>query len=316
MSREGFTGKINTEEIEKCPECYSSQLIRNYIRGELVCNGCGLVLEETYIDYGAEWSAYGSEEMASLSRTGAPISYVFHDRGLSTEIPWTNRDSHGQVIPKRNRQQIYRARLWQDRFKVSNSVERGLIQALQELERISSTLGIPNNVRETAALIYRKALKAGMVSGRGIEAVVAASVYAACRKTNTPRSLDEISSVSLQKKKQIGKCFRALNRYTGLELQPPRPEDYLTGFCRRLNLTPNTRDRALEIIKKAENRELLNGRSPNGVVAAAIYCASCQLHEKCTLAAISHIAGVTGVTIRKRVNEFSMSFIIENGSSL
>lgn len=58
---------------------------------------------------------------------------------------------------------------------------RNPVETLQTLERISDDLGIPEDLRETAAIIYRKAMKNNMVRGRSIETLLAASIYAACR---------------------------------------------------------------------------------------------------------------------------------------
>lgn len=43
-----------TEQIERCPECNSAHLVRDYERGELVCEDCGIVLDEQLIDQGPE----------------------------------------------------------------------------------------------------------------------------------------------------------------------------------------------------------------------------------------------------------------------
>ncbi|MCL6014381.1 MAG: transcription initiation factor IIB, partial [Candidatus Thermoplasmatota archaeon] len=182
--------KRKIEQIEKCPECGSTDLSRDYERGELVCNKCGIVIDESYIDQGPEWRAFDTEQNESRARAGSPMTFTLHDKGLSTDISWKNKDSYGKSIPTRNRAQLYRLRKWQKRIKVSNAAERNLSQALQEMERMASNLSIPNDVRETAAVIYRKAVKQNMIRGRSIEGVVAGSLYAACRITNVPRTLD------------------------------------------------------------------------------------------------------------------------------
>ena len=99
------------------------------------------------------------------------MTFTIHDKGLSTDISWKNKDSYGKSIPTRNRAQLYRLRKWQKRIKVSNAAERNLSQALQEMERMASNLSIPNDVRETAAVIYRRAVKQNMIRGRSIEGV-------------------------------------------------------------------------------------------------------------------------------------------------
>jgi len=149
--------KQTIEEIVQCPECGSNHLSKDYSRAELVCRNCGLVLDEDIIDHGPEWRAFDSEQREKRARTGAPMSYTIHDKGLSTVIGWKNRDSYGKSIPTKNRAQIYRLRKWARRIRISNATERNLAIAFSELDRLSSGMGLPRTVRETAAMIYRKA---------------------------------------------------------------------------------------------------------------------------------------------------------------
>ena len=297
--------KRKIDEITKCPECGSTQLVRDYERGELVCNNCGIVIDDSYIDQGPEWRAFDSEQNDSRARAGSPMTFTIHDKGLSTDISWKNKDSYGKSIPTRNRAQLYRLRKWQKRIKVSNAAERNLSQALQELERMASNLSIPNDVRETAAVIYRKAVKQNMIRGRSIEGVVAGSIYAACRITNVPRTLEEIASVTRVKKKEIGRTYRIMSRYLKLNIMPSKPDDYINRFCSRLKLSMDTRKKATEILKLARDNDLTSGKGPTGVAAAAIYIASLMTGERRTQRAVAEVAGVTEVTIRNRYKELT-----------
>ncbi|MCL5679652.1 MAG: transcription initiation factor IIB [Candidatus Thermoplasmatota archaeon] len=297
--------KRKIDEITKCPECGSTQLVRDYERGELVCNNCGIVIDDSYIDQGPEWRAFDSEQNDSRARAGSPMTFTIHDKGLSTDISWKNKDSYGKSIPTRNRAQLYRLRKWQKRIKVSNAAERNLSQALQELERMASNLSIPNDVRETAAVIYRKAVKQNMIRGRSIEGVVAGSIYAACRITNVPRTLEEIASVTRVKKKEIGRTYRIMSRYLKLNIMPSKPDDYINRFCSRLKLSMDARKKATEILKLARDNDLTSGKGPTGVAAAAIYIASLMTGERRTQRAVAEVAGVTEVTIRNRYKELT-----------
>src|SRR2546421_10934968 len=96
------------EEDRVCPECSSEHLVRDYARGELVCDSCGLVISESAIDEGPEWAAYSVEENDRLARTGAPRSSVAGAAGLTTVIPPANRDAPGNTIPLREREEFYR----------------------------------------------------------------------------------------------------------------------------------------------------------------------------------------------------------------
>lgn len=299
------TKKVTVEEIDKCPECLSAHLIRDYERGELVCEDCGLVIDEAYIDQGPEWRAFDTEQGERRSRTGAPVTYTIHDKGLSTEIGWKNKDFYGKSIPTRSRAQLYRLRKWQRRIRVSNATERNLAFALSELERMASAVGLPRNVRETAAIIYRKAVGKNLIRGRSIEGVAAAALYGACRQCNVPRTLDEIASTSRVSRKEIGRTYRFMSRELKLRLMPTAPHDYIARFCSELKLGSDVQTRANEILKVATEKELTSGRGPTGVAAAALYVASVMCGQRKTQREVADVAGVTEVTIRNRYKELT-----------
>ena len=299
------------DEFNRCPECDSSHLVRDYERGELVCEECGLILDEQFIDQGPEWRAFDAEQGEKRARTGAPMTYTIHDKGLSTEIGWKNKDSYGKSIPTRNRAQLYRLRKWQRRIRVSNATERNLAFALSELDRMASGMGLPRNVRETAAMIYRKAVTKNLIRGRSIEGVVAASLYAACRQCNVPRTLDEIASASRVGRKEIGRTYRFMTRELKLKLMPTSPQDYISRFCSELKLSGEVQSKTAEILKMEDDKELTSGRGPTGVSAAAIYIASILCNERRTQREVADIAGVTEVTIRNRYKELTEKLDIE-----
>ncbi len=77
-------------------------------------------------------------------------------------------------------------RKWQQRVRVQTSYERNIIQAMNELSRISSQLGIPKACVDEAMGIYEQVLTKGLVRGRSVEAIVAACLHMACRKIGMP----------------------------------------------------------------------------------------------------------------------------------
>jgi transcription initiation factor TFIIB len=295
--------KRKIEETINCPECGDVHLDRDYSRAELVCKNCGLVIDSEIIDHSPEWRAFDSDQREKRSRTGAPMTYTLHDKGLSTMIDWENRDSYGKSIPGRNRAQLYRLRKWQRRIRISNATERNLSIALSRLDRLASSMGLPRTVRETAAMIYRKSTLKKLVRGRSIEGVTAASLYAACRQCNVPRTLDEISNVASISKRDIGRTYRYVSRELELKLMPTSPQDYISRFCSVLKLSDDVKAKTLEILHEAENRKLTIGRGPTGIAAASLYIASVLCGERRTQCDIADVAGVTEVTIRNRYKE-------------
>ncbi len=293
------------DEIIKCPECGSTHIIRDYERGELICEDCGFVIEDNFIDQGPEWRAFDMEQGEKRARTGAPMTMTLHDKGLSTEIGWKNKDSYGKNIPTKNRSQLYRLRKWQRRIRVSNATERNLAFALTELDRMASALGLPRNVRETAAVIYRKAVEKNLIRGRSIQGVVAASLYGACRQVGVPRTLDEIANVANVGRKEIGRTYRFMTRELKLKLMPTKPDDYIARFCSELELPGEVQAKAHELLQMAAEKELTSGRGPTGVAAAAIYIASILTNNRRTQREVAEVAGVTEVTIRNRYKELT-----------
>jgi transcription initiation factor TFIIB len=233
------------------------------------------------------------------------MTYTIHDKGLSTMIDWKNRDSYGKSIPTRNRAQLYRLRKWQRRVRISDATEKSLAIALSALDRMASSIGLPRTVRETAAMIYRKAAMKKLVRGRSVEGVAAAALYAACRQCHVPRTLDEISNIALISKKEIGRTYRYVSRELGLKLMPTSPEDYISRFCSELKLSGEVQAKTLEILKKALECELTSGRGPTGMAAASLYIASVLCGERRTQREVADVAGVTEVTIRNRYKELA-----------
>ena len=86
------------EDTVKCDECGSRNLSKDESRGEVVCDDCGLVLEDKVIDQGAEWRVFSPEQGDQRARTGAPMTVMLHDKGLSTDIDWQNKDYSGKSI--------------------------------------------------------------------------------------------------------------------------------------------------------------------------------------------------------------------------
>ena len=299
--------KADSEEYSNtdnttCIEC-GENIFFDENRGLIVCEECGLVQSEKHIDRGPEWRAFDADQKKKRTRTGAPMTYMIHDKGLSTMIDWKNKDIFGKEIPAKLRGQIFRLRKWQSRIRVSDATERNLTFALSELDRMASNLDLQKNLRECSAKIYRDAVEAHLIRGRSIEGVAAASLYAACRMYKVPRTLNEIAEVARVDKKEIGRSFRFISKELYLNLNPTKPIDFLTRFISELQLTTGCQKIAKSIIRMAEERGLTSGRGPTGVCAAAIYASCILSNERRTQRKIARISCVTEVTVRNRFSE-------------
>ncbi|MBI2670822.1 transcription initiation factor IIB [Candidatus Woesearchaeota archaeon] len=284
--------------IKKCPECGSINLLLNKEKGEVICKDCGLVVEEKMIDFSHEWREFDHEQSAKRRRAGAPMSYTRYDRGLGTSV---GQKADVYQLDTKERSKFFRLRKWQ--YRISTAIERNLKLALAELKRVSSYLKLPKSVEEESARIYTMAVQRGLVRGRSMESVVAGALYAACRRHEVPRTLDELSEASGIDKKEIGRTYRFITRELGIRILPSNPVDYIPRFASALKLSPETQSKAVEILEQAQEAELTSGRGPTGIAAASLYVAALANNEKRTQREVADVAGVTEVTIRNRYKE-------------
>ncbi|RMF54396.1 transcription initiation factor IIB [Candidatus Woesearchaeota archaeon] len=284
--------------VKKCPECNGINLFWNKDRGEVICKDCGLVLEEKMVDFGQEWRDFSDEGDESRARAGAPSTYTQFDQGLGTEV---GRKADIYQLDRKSKNKFFRLRKWQ--YRISTAIERNLKLALAELKRVSSYLKLPKSVEEEAAKIYTLAVQRGLVRGRSMESVVAGALYAACRRHEVPRTLDELSEASSIEKKEVGRTYRFITRELGINILPSNPADYIPRFASALKLSAETQSRSIEIIEKAQKAELTSGRGPTGIAAAGLYVSALINGEKRTQREVADVAGVTEVTIRNRYKE-------------
>ena len=167
--------RMNMEGENSCPVCGGTRIISDETTGETVCSECGVVLTDTAMDTGPEYRAFNLQEANDRRRTGTGYSYTIYDKGLSTVIKG-DRDAQGNRLDQETRRRMRRLQRQDNRSKVNETHTRNLSIAMAELDRMSSELHLPKNVKEQAALIYRRSLKEDLIRGRSIDAFVAASV--------------------------------------------------------------------------------------------------------------------------------------------
>ncbi len=288
------------QSVDRCPRCGKGPMVMDTAGGELFCSNCGYVVKEKIEELGPEWRAFSKEEKESRSRAGVPSSLAMHDMGLATMIGVEDRDASGKALPASMKATIERLRTWDGRSQVHEPIDRNLRQAFSELDRLADKLSVSDAVIEKAAYIYRKALEKGLVRGRSISALIAAALYAACRDTETPRTLKDVAQVSNVKKKDIARCYRLLLRELDLKMPVVDPVKCVSRIASKAGLSEKTKRRAIEILRKAAETRTSAGKDPMGLAAAALYVACVLEGENKTQKDVAEAAGVTEVTIRNR----------------
>jgi transcription initiation factor TFIIB len=298
-----MTTTILVEDRELCPDCGSGHVVQDYVRGELMCDDCGLVLNSNFFDRGPEWSAYTHEERESRSRVGPPVGVGSPVLNLTTDIPLPRKDWRGKSLDAHSRDKFRRMRALHLQSKTSARGERSLVQAHRVLERMASQMSLPQHVRNEVALIYKKAMKSGLVRGRSIETVMAAAIYVGCKMTGLPRTLYETYTTLGQERRKVRKAATAISRSLMLKVPLPEPSDFLGRFCSELGVDHDITRLASSILADLSNVREMNSKSAAGTAGASIYVASIMAGHRIAQRRISKVVGISEVTLRSRCKE-------------
>jgi transcription initiation factor TFIIB len=282
----------------KTIECQEHLLVSDEEHGEILCARCGHVIEDKTEEIGAEWRSF--ENQPNRSRTGDGSYLSKHDMGLATIISRTNKDVTGKPLSSTMRNTIDRLRLWDNRSQAYTAGDRNLRQAFSHLLTLKEKLGLSDVIVEKTAYIYRKAHEKKLVRGRPISAFLCASLYAACRDTETPRTIKDIGKESQVKQKQINKCYRVLVEGLGLRMPTIDPIKCVSRVANKVGVSEKTKRDAVAIIRDYEKSGNIAGKSPMVVAATAVYIAVIKNDEGFTQRDVAQAANVTEVAIRNR----------------
>jgi len=284
---------------QRCPACTKAKMVLDETTGELFCSVCGFVETEKITEGGPEWRSF-SNDGGDRSRVGAGTSITMHDMGLSTIIGVQNKDATGKPLESSMKKSIERLRTWDSRSQAHSSSERNLRQALSEMDKLKDKLTLTDTVIEKAAYIYRKSIERKLVKGRSIHGLVAACIYAACRMTETPRTLDDIAEGINIKRKDVARSYRIIFRELDLKIPVADPVKGVSRIASLAGLGEATKRKALILLNKAKKIGMVAGKDPMGIAAAALYLACISTGGSKTQKEISIASGVTEVTIRNR----------------
>lgn len=287
--------------FENCTlkRCKQGPLISDNIRGEVMCAGCGVVIHEKMEDYGPEYRTLTKEDYLHRTRTGMKSTLSVHDMGLTTTIDSKNKDSSGKQLSSEMNFAFYRLRKWDTRTK-SSTKERTMRTAFILLDGMVTKLGLPEIVSEKAAYFYRKIKSEKPKTGKATVSLISAVLYAACRFTNTPRTLNDISVVANIKKKRLQKTYRDVVKQLGLNLELFDPIEFISRLSSAVNANEKTKRYAVKILIKARKAGILTSKNPIGMAAAALYYSGIHNSENISQHKISKVSGITSVTIRNR----------------
>lgn len=181
--------------------------------------------------------------------------------------------------------------------------------------------GIQKNVADTAKHLFKMVEDAKAFKGKSQEVIIAGCIFIACRQCKVPRTFTEIFAVTKVTRKEIGRIYKALEKFfmaQNLErinsivsnggvpdpngsfpvTTSTKPSDLCSRFCNLLDLPYQVTNVSSALSDRVTTMGDLAGRSPLSIVAACIYMASYLMGHGKTAKEISQVAHVSDGTIR------------------
>ena len=273
-------------------------LIEDYRAGDQICSACGLVVGDRVIDVGSEWRTFSSESGGEdKSRVGATENALLGS-DLSTMIGPSpgGRGAGGSYSNMSSDAAIYTNR---SRPQTTSTSDRALMDAFRTMSNMSDRINLPRTITDRANVLFKVVYEGRNLKGRSNSAIAAACLYIACRQDGVPRTFKEIVAVSAVSKKEIGRVFKLILKAHDTNVELITTGDFMSRFCGTLSLARPIQKAATCIAQKAVDMDIVPGRSPISVTAAAIYMATQASRDKRTQKEIADIAGVADVTIRQ-----------------
>jgi transcription initiation factor TFIIB len=285
-----------------CEFCNSDSVIFDNVSFEYVCSSCGCVSkQDPNTDSSGNYrnnSGYTDRE-----RTGMPESLAVHNKGLSTLIGIGDTDARGKALEPSQKNSMQRLRTWNNRAQLNDSISRNLEKALKLLNNFGDKLYLSQAVIEGAAYIYRKAAIKKLAKGRSTLGLVGAALYAACRETETPKTITDIANACNITTKDIMSHYKLILKELSLQMPVLHGPDYVTLICNRLQMSEKTKREALRIFSMAQKCRISIGKNPRALAGSIIYLASQNCNEFLRQVEICQVAEISTVSLRKRCKE-------------
>jgi transcription initiation factor TFIIB len=156
-----------------------------------------------------------------------------------------------------------------------------LLSAFRDISSWCDQFSLPKTISDIAKQLYKRVDEEKLLRGKPLDAVIATSIFIACRQAHVPRTFPEICDLTHVSKDVLIPCYKALNRAfnrtPGSSAAPAgarsvtRPEDILVRYCNHLDLPPYVQAICKDIVVAVREHGIADGRSPLSIAGGAIY---------------------------------------------
>ncbi|CAJ0960038.1 unnamed protein product, partial [Mesorhabditis belari] len=253
-----------------CKHCGSTEIDEDAARGDAICMGCGVVLEESIVVVENQFTELAGGSHALVGQ------FVSADR----QNPMGNQDSREQTFYK----------------------------GKKLIEEIASQLRITMHCIDTAFNFFKMCVCRGLTRGRIRSHVVASCLYMTCRLENTGHLLLDFSDITQVNVYDLGRTLSFLARALRINLPTTDPCLYLLRFAVMLNFGEKQKDivtLATRLVQRMKRDWMATGRRPTGLCGAALLLAARANNFNRTVQDIVKVVHISEQVVRKRLDEFA-----------
>lgn len=285
-------GEVEIDTIV-CTDCGGEELIQDEVTGDLICTGCGMVLDSHmfFTDKSAISFTHHDDEIIKKNSVSAkrkdPISEKLYQK-LKKAEKWTHTwaDIH-QIIVKK------------------------------EINRYIYQLEIPEYIGESAGNLYAKIYRKNAIQGRGIKAMVAATVYTTCRQHQIPVFFKDIELISKQEHSTIRKCFTYIMDNFQIKLPVLNAKQFIPQLITKLHFSDLLEKVAIKVLNRLESSQIGDSiNNPKHLASISIFFAynimkrANKLNVSITQKDFSRQVGMSETTLRKYKRIFQQAITV------
>lgn len=198
-----WSENLNTTMM--CKDCKEvpPNLVEEFSSGDMVCGSCGLVLGDRIVDTRSEWRTFANDDQGNddPSRVGDGANPLLNGSQLTTTISFQDGNARSRDLMRTQNK------------STNDKATKGLLAAYKEIGAHCDAIALPRSVNEAAKALYKKVDDAKAFRGKSQEAIIAGIIFIACRHGNQPRTFAEIFALTKVEKKDIGRVFKALEKF-------------------------------------------------------------------------------------------------------
>jgi transcription initiation factor TFIIB len=302
-----------------CEHCGTGVLKMH--EGNFVCVSCCSV-GGRQLDYGAEWRFYGTDSsQANPTRCCPPTNSLLQSAGSVIAGSARRRASQwakrSEATADASSAASHAGRTVQ-RYQAWSSMsyrDRVLCGVFDTLSSSAAHHGLPACILEEAKVLYKRVSDARITRGENRSAVIAVSVYLACKSCGVPRSLKEVAEMFDMSTRALTKATHTFQQVdAGTDSGTSTPADFVRRFCSRLGMRPDAVELTLRVVERADELAVVCDAMPTSIVGGAILLVGNELSlglTKADIASVCLVAPTTVAKTHKRLLAFRSQLLLQ-----